>query len=82
MDYLSVYERMYESGAKCSHIRPSATAMDNSMWRRVLLTQSGCLALPVVRPAEFDSAHAAQQREDAKDLRQAPLTAPAVAQAS
>jgi beta-glucosidase len=65
------------------NIRPVGRAYQQLIqkWRRVLPTQSVCLALPVVQPAEFDSAHAVQQREDSKDLRQAPLTAPVVAQA-
>ena len=66
------------------NIRPVGRAYQQLIqrWRKVLPTESVCLTVPVVRPAEFDSAHAVQQREEAKDLRQGPPAAPAVAQGS
>ena len=64
------------------NIRPVGRAYQQLIqrWRKVLPTQSVCLAVPVVRPAEFDSPHAVQQREDAWDLRHDPPAAPAVTQ--
>src|SRR5215211_4307345 len=63
------------------NIRPVGRACQRLIqrWRTVLPTESVCLTMPVVRPAEFDSAHAVQQREEARDLRQSPPATPAVA---
>jgi beta-glucosidase len=41
-------------------------------WRKVLPTESVCLTVPVIRPSEFDEAHAMRQRESARDLRFGP----------
>jgi beta-glucosidase len=38
-------------------------------WRKVLPTQSVCLTLPLVPPGEYDTAGAARQRDEARDLR-------------
>jgi len=59
------------------NIRPVGRAYQQLIqrWRRVLPTQSVCLTVPVIRPAEFQSDHAVQQREDARDLRQGPAAA-------
>src|SRR4051794_6161261 len=63
------------------NIRPVGRACQRLIqrWRTVLPTESVCLTMPVVRPADFDSAHAVQQREEARDLRQSPPATPAVA---
>jgi hypothetical protein len=31
-----------------------------------------CLAVPVIRPTEFEDTHAVQQRDDAREFRQGP----------
>jgi beta-glucosidase len=51
------------------NIRPVGRAYQQLIqkWRSVLPTQSLCLTMPVVRPADFDSSLARQQREDARD---------------
>jgi beta-glucosidase len=66
------------------NIRPVGRAYQQLIqrWRKVLPTQSVCLTVPVIRPAEFESTHAVQQREDARDFRQALPAAPTVAQVS
>ena len=66
------------------NIRPVGRAYQQLIqrWRKVLPTESVCLTVPVVRPAEFDSPHAVQQREEARDLRHVPPASPAVAQVS
>ena len=53
------------------NIRPVGRAYQQLIqkWRSVMPTQSLCLTMPVVRPADFDSSLARQQREDARDLR-------------
>jgi beta-glucosidase/6-phospho-beta-glucosidase/beta-galactosidase len=63
------------------NIRPVGRAYQQLIqrWRKVLPTQSVCLIVPVIRPAEFDSAHAVQQREDARGYRHSPPVAQAVA---
>src|SRR3954463_10867464 len=66
------------------NIRPVGRAYQQLIqrWRKVLPTQSVCLTVPVILPAEFESTHAVQQREDARDFRQALPAAPTVAQVS
>ena len=53
------------------NIRPVGLAYKQLVqkWRKVLPTQSVCLTVPVIRPAEFEEAHAVQQREDAREFR-------------
>ena len=62
------------------NIRPVGRAYQQLIqkWRRVLPTQSLCLTMPIVRPADFDSSLARQQREDAHDSVTCQLTAAAV----
>jgi len=58
------------------NIRPVGRAYQQLIqkWRSVLPTQSLCLTMPVVRPADFDSRLARQQRENARDRRHDPAT--------
>ena len=62
------------------NIRPVGRAYQQLIqkWRTVLPTQSLCLTMPIVRPADFDSSLARQQREDAQDPVTCQLTAAAV----
>jgi beta-glucosidase/6-phospho-beta-glucosidase/beta-galactosidase len=63
------------------NIRPVGEAYQQliQQWKRVLPTQSVCLTVPVIRPSQFDSAHAASQAEKARDLRQGAANAQAIA---
>jgi hypothetical protein len=63
------------------NIRPVGRAYKQLIqkWRKVLPTQSVCLTVPVIRPAEFEGTHAVQQREDARDFRHGTPVAQAVA---
>ena len=56
------------------NIRPVGLAYKQLVqkWRKVLPTQSVCLAVPDIRPAEFEDTHAVQQRDDAREFRQGP----------
>ena len=58
------------------NIRPVGRAYQQLIqkWRRVLPTQSLCLTMPVVRPADFDSSLARQPRENTRDLPHDPAT--------
>jgi beta-glucosidase len=49
-----------------------------SQWRDVLPTQSVCLIVPVVTPAEAQGEHAALQQRDAEQRVDSPPTGPAV----
>src|SRR5215212_5836160 len=62
------------------NIRPVGRAYQQLIqkWRSVLPTQSLCLTMPIVRPLDFDSSLARQQREDAQDPVTCQLTAAAV----
>jgi hypothetical protein len=53
------------------NIRPVGQAYRQMIerWRKVLPTQSVCLTVPVIRPSEFETAHAASQQETARVLR-------------
>jgi beta-glucosidase len=64
------------------NIRPVGRAYKQLIqkWRKVLPTQSVCLTVPVIRPSEFESTHAVQQREDAREFRHGAPVAQVAAQ--
>ena len=63
-------------------IRPVGTAYKQLIARlaRGAADAERLPAVPIIRPSEFDGAHAIQQREDARDLRHGTPVAQAMAQ--